>query len=405
MKTLAVYSMKGGVGKTTTAVTLSYLAATSGLRTLVWDLDPQAASSFAFRVRPRVAGFGRKAFTSGDALNAAIRETDYPKLDILPADFAYRKIERLLDRAGRADRVFANLLETIGQDYDLVILDCPAGFSLLTEGIFAAADVILMPTIPTMLSLRMVSRLLKWAGRAESPVELVAFFNMVDRRKALHRRACEWSLGQPDLFLSQQVPYASIVEQVAVRRTPLPVFAAREAATASFVEIWEAVRARLFSERTTRTMDRAGALDAIESFIEALEAPDAESSRETSTRDPHDAIVKNIVHRFDTDRRDLAQHGFRLELHERPDGFAVAAGAINEAGGPEVNVRVDRSWALEILSGALSPLVAIERRVGRPGIAQQIRTLTDARSIRRMDSRHAEYASERVVSFATRKHA
>ena len=61
MNVIALYNMKGGVGKTTTAVNLSYLAAASGQRTLLWDLDPQAASSFAFRVRPRVAGFGRKS--------------------------------------------------------------------------------------------------------------------------------------------------------------------------------------------------------------------------------------------------------------------------------------------------------------------------------------------------------
>ena len=77
MRVIAVYNMKGGVGKTTTAVNLSYLAAAAGQRTLLWDLDPQAASSFAFRVQPRVAGFGRKSLESGEALAAAIKETDY----------------------------------------------------------------------------------------------------------------------------------------------------------------------------------------------------------------------------------------------------------------------------------------------------------------------------------------
>ena len=97
MKVVAVYNMKGGVGKTTTAVNLSYLAAAAGQRTLLWDLDPQAASSFAFRVRPRVSGFGKKSLESGHALAAAIKETDYANLDLLPADFAYRKFDRLLE--------------------------------------------------------------------------------------------------------------------------------------------------------------------------------------------------------------------------------------------------------------------------------------------------------------------
>ena len=72
MKTIAIYNMKGGVGKTTTAVCLSYLAAEAGRRTLLWDLDPQAAASFAFRVRPRVSGFRRKSVEVGEALSAAI---------------------------------------------------------------------------------------------------------------------------------------------------------------------------------------------------------------------------------------------------------------------------------------------------------------------------------------------
>src|SRR5215471_9286515 len=90
MKAVAVYNMKGGVGKTTAAVNLSYLAAASGQRALLWDLDPQAASSFAFRVRSRVAGFGRKSLERGRAFPEAVRETDYSNLDLLPADFAYR---------------------------------------------------------------------------------------------------------------------------------------------------------------------------------------------------------------------------------------------------------------------------------------------------------------------------
>ena len=56
MQILAVHHIKGGVGKTTTAVNLAYLAARSGFRTLLWDLDPQGAATFHFRVRPKLAG-------------------------------------------------------------------------------------------------------------------------------------------------------------------------------------------------------------------------------------------------------------------------------------------------------------------------------------------------------------
>ena len=56
MRVVASYSIKGGVGKTTTAVNLAFVAADAGNRVLLWDLDPQGAASYCLRVAPKVKG-------------------------------------------------------------------------------------------------------------------------------------------------------------------------------------------------------------------------------------------------------------------------------------------------------------------------------------------------------------
>jgi cellulose biosynthesis protein BcsQ len=395
MRTVVVYNMKGGVGKTTAAVNLSYLAAASGHRTLLWDLDPQAASSFAFRVRPAVSGFGRRSLGDGRTFAAAIKETDFRGLDLLPADFAYRKLERYLHSYHKPERVIDSLLGTMGQDYDLVFLDCPPGFSLLAEGILAAADTILIPTIPTVLSLRMVARVIKWADRCDACAILAPFFSMIDRRKALHRRASEWAAAHPRVFLDGQVPYASVVEQMAVRRLPLAEFAPREAATTGFAGIWAEVQAGLgqrdgneqeLSERRHRM------LHAVKLLIGHLEPMEREAPQAPTSRATHEKACSAdscFVHRFDTERRDLEKGGHLLELREGNGSFFVVASPLGTTPtdtSARSEVQIDNSWAVRILTEELSPLAALERRLGDPGpiAVQELRRLAGTQKLRRV---------------------
>jgi len=398
MKIVAIYNMKGGVGKTTSAVNRSYLSATSGARTLLWDLDPQGASSFAFRVRPHVEGFAKKSLESGHALRAAIRETDYSNLHLLPADFAYRKFERLLDSLGDPERLVPSLLATIAREFDVVFLDCPAGFSLLTEGIVAAADAIVVPTIPTVLSLRTLAHLIKWADRSKARSTVVAFFSMVDRRKTMHQRATEWSGANPQIFMPAQIPYASIVEQMTIRRMPLAVFAAREPATKAFAQVWTDLERRLQVDSSSSHQTRAWSekLEAIESLIARLESPvDRVSARTAPVEESIPAEDVQFAHRFDTAHLDLQRSGYVLELRELGGTtFVISAlsgcGETSVADG-EAQARIDRTWAVQILSGEMSPLVALERRLGSPGPRplQRIHATIAGRKLRRTDTRIA----------------
>ena len=187
MKIFASYNIKGGVGKTATAVNLSYLAAKDGYRVLLWDLDPQGAASYLFRIKPRVKGGGKALIEGTKSVDAAIKGTDFDGLDLLPADFTYRNLDLLLDAAKRPDRRLASLLAPLKSEYDAVFLDCPPSISLLSESVLHAADLLLVPLIPTTLSVRTLDQLTEFVGgfNGHQP-DVLAFFSMIDRRKRLH---------------------------------------------------------------------------------------------------------------------------------------------------------------------------------------------------------------------------
>ena len=298
-------------------------------------------------------------------------------------------------------------------------LDCPPGFSLLTESVFAAADVVLVPTIPTVLSLRTLAQLLSCADRCDAAPHVAAFLSMVDGRKALHRHLVEWARRHPAVFLTGQVPYSSVVEQMAVLRKPLPAFAARQPASLAFAAIRAEVQRRLCPTGQPGTPRPTSMLQvqAIESLIAGLNVaePDAADPNEGLSHDadrgPACAVTFNavspggsgaqFVHRFDTDGRDLERGGYVLELHERSGHFLlVAARATRDAedAAPdttEAQVQIDRRWGTQILSGGRSPLAALERRAGEPlpRLIDQLRATVGERTLRRIDSRLAERPS------------
>jgi hypothetical protein len=129
-------------------------------------------------------------------------------------------------------------------------------------------------------------------------------------------------------------------------------------------------------------------LNAIESLATELERG---LERELHGGPHAPATVDAVVHAFDTDDRDLTKAGYVLELHECSTSFAVIARRSNENDASRIDVQIDGAWALQILSEAVSPVVILDRRLGRPGppIAGEIRTLVGKHRVSRIDSRMA----------------
>ncbi len=244
MRTVALYNIKGGVGKTSTAVNLAHLSAVRGRRTLLWDLDAQGAASYILRIRPRVKGGGKALVRARLPLADAIKATDYDDLDLLPADFTYRHLDLLLDAEKKPTRRLARLLEPLAVDYDVVYLDCPPSISLLSENILRAAGVALVPLIPTTLSLRTMDQLGEFVSDLDGHrPRMLGFFSMVDRRKRLHRELITSLPEQRADLAATLIPALSIVEQMAVRREPVTAFAPRSSVSKRYSELWdEAVR-------------------------------------------------------------------------------------------------------------------------------------------------------------------
>jgi cellulose biosynthesis protein BcsQ len=255
MRIYALYNIKGGVGKTTTAVNLAHLAAADGLRTLLWDLDPQGAATFMLRVKPRVKGGGKALIRGKRTLDDAIKGTDFDNFDLIPADFTYRNMDLLLEgdakassvgtgAGGKTSRKLGKLLAPLAGEYDAVFLDCPPSISLDTENVLHAADIVVVPLIPTTLSLRTLEQLTDFVAdfRGHRP-RVLAFFSMVDRRKKLHREITQTPLPERTVVAAAAIPYLSMIENMSAERSPVTVYAPRSLAARAYRSLWSEVRA------------------------------------------------------------------------------------------------------------------------------------------------------------------
>ncbi len=238
MSILAFYNIKGGVGKTTSCVNLAYLSAASGRMTLLCDLDPQGAASFYLRIRPAAGHSGKKLLKGSARIAKLIRGSDFERLDLLPADLSYRKLDILMDRETGVEKSLDKLLQPFRSEYAHIFLDCPPNITRFSEAIFQAADHIFVPLIPTTLSLLSYQKLLDFFRQYRYlPEKLHPFFSMVEQRKQLHRLIME----EPRLrqsVLTAFIPYLAEIEKMGVYRNPVCVQHPSSRAARAYTALW-----------------------------------------------------------------------------------------------------------------------------------------------------------------------
>ena len=246
MITLAIYNLKGGVGKTASAVNLAYLSAKEGYKTLVWDLDPQGSASFYFGSSSSIKNESKKLLNGELELAAAIQNTEYEGLSIIPADLSARHADLLLNEMKQSKKKIASLVAGLKNDFDVIILDCPPGISLLHESIFVAADWILMPNIPTTLSIRSYDTVVDYCKEnGVDTKKIKCFFSMVDHRKNLHHEVMQ-EFYKDKIFLKSYIPYLSDVEKMGIQEAPLETYARSTYAAQCYRDLWKEIRKNCF---------------------------------------------------------------------------------------------------------------------------------------------------------------
>ncbi|WP_304560485.1 ParA family protein [Sphingomonas immobilis] len=235
MSTIAIYSLKGGVGKTTLAVNLAWSSAQqSARRTLLWDLDAQAASTYLL-AQGKAKDTAQSVFSKDADPEDLVRKTAFDRLDIIGADASLRGLDVLFHELDRKKRL-QKLLTGLRKQYDRIILDCPPGLTETSDQVMRAADLIVVPVIPSPLSERAFAEVVKHLG---AKAHLMPVHSMVDRRRKLHATALA---EHPDWPV---IPMASAIESMSSKRAPLGSFSPKSAGAQAFAGLWRAIEKRL----------------------------------------------------------------------------------------------------------------------------------------------------------------
>ncbi len=246
MKIIAVTNIKGGVGKTTTAVNLAFLSAAAGRSTVLWDLDPQGAATYTLRCEANERVSAKKLVAGTRELPELVVRSDYENLDVLPSDFSYRNFDIHLNERKRPGERLLRMSRALREQYAMLMLDCPPGISLLSENVLHAADAVVVPLLPTPLSVRMLAQLRDFiASHGWNDLALLPFFSMVDRRKSLHHDVIASTREQFPSLLRTEIPYASDIERMTLRRAPIAAYAPRSHAGHVYAALWAEIEDRI----------------------------------------------------------------------------------------------------------------------------------------------------------------
>jgi len=247
MKIIAFYNIKGGVGKTASAVNIAYMASQENMQTLLIDLDPQGSASYYFRIKPSKKINTKKLLKEEKGLDKHIKGTDFDGLDLIPADLSYRNMDIILDDLKKSRYRLKSILRPLRKEYDLIVIDCPPNVTLLSENIFIASDFLIIPTIPTTLSIIALNKLIDFMLKTKvNTKKLLPFFSMVEMRKTLHKEIVNAAGRAQVNFMNSRIPYNADIEKMGIYRQPTTHFSTNSIASHAYYSLWNEIKVNVF---------------------------------------------------------------------------------------------------------------------------------------------------------------
>ncbi len=231
----SVANQKGGVGKTTSTVTLAGLLSQQGHRVLLVDTDPHASLTTYLGFDPDSVSsslfdlFQLKEF-SHTSVKPMVVKTDVEGIDIIPAHMSLATLDRVMGNRSGMGLILKRALHALSQDYDYVLIDCPPILGVMMVNALAASDRILIPVQTEFLAMKGLERMIRTLSimqkSRKQPFKVTIVPTMYDKRtKASLQTLTQLKKDYPDQVWTSAVPIDTKFRDASLKRLPASHFA------------------------------------------------------------------------------------------------------------------------------------------------------------------------------------